>query len=65
MSLSGFLQRRKKSMLLKALCTLFMVTALEWLTNRREDCPICRVQMVTEEEMVASMALGRQETTTI
>jgi hypothetical protein len=42
-----------------------MVTALEWLTNRREDCPICRVQMVTEEEMVASMALGRQETTTI
>jgi hypothetical protein len=38
---------------------------LEWLTNRREDCPICRVQMVTEEEMVASaMALVAKTTTT-
>jgi hypothetical protein len=37
---------------------------LEWLTNRREDCPICRVQMVTEEEMVASaMALVAKTTT--
>jgi hypothetical protein len=39
---------------------------LEWLTNRREDCPICRVQMVTEEEMVASAValVAKTKTTT-
>ena len=35
---------------------------LEWLT-KHEDCPICRVKMVTEEEMVtAAMALVNKTT---
>jgi hypothetical protein len=36
---------------------------LEWLT-KHEDCPVCRAQMVTEEEMLASaMALVNKTTT--